>query len=66
MKCIVCKGPAQLSTRHANGCPLQTPICEDCFYAVTRRQVGIVRLADGAYDVTDGRKFDRASVEHLT
>jgi hypothetical protein len=54
--CAVCGAP-DASTRRAalNGLPRDVAACPACVAAVTARQVGVVRRADGSLSVTDGR-----------
>jgi hypothetical protein len=62
MTCQICSASsAFVQAKFMNGLPIGVVACDECRAAVKRREVGVVKLADGSLYVTDGRRKREAS-----
>lgn len=60
MACVVCGSADAIDRKPLNGYPVGLAICLECYEAVKRREVGIVKRAEGSLHVTDGRHVEDA------
>ena len=58
LTCDVCgtRHGVEIVAKAENALPANVAICKGCRDAIKRREIGIMRRADGTLHVTDGRK----------